>query len=82
MTYRWKEHVGPGDDWHLGYRTPEEMAPWLANDQLQKLAALLEREVRATIEEEVANEIAEAFAFAEASDFPEPEELYDRLFCR
>jgi TPP-dependent pyruvate/acetoin dehydrogenase alpha subunit len=21
LTYRWKEHVGPGEDYHLGYRT-------------------------------------------------------------
>ena len=27
MTYRWKEHVGPNDDYHLGYRAPEEAAP-------------------------------------------------------
>lgn len=24
MTYRWKEHVGPNEDYHLGFRTREE----------------------------------------------------------
>ena len=80
MTYRWKEHVGPGDDWHLGYRAPEEMAPWQASDQIPRLAALLDAPTRATIETEVAAEIADAFAFAEDSDFPGPEELHDCLY--
>ena len=30
MTYRWKEHVGPGEDWHLGYRERAEAEPWVA----------------------------------------------------
>src|SRR5206468_2160238 len=24
LTYRWREHVGPAEDFHLGYRTREE----------------------------------------------------------
>ena len=31
MTYRWREHVGPGDDYHLGYRTEDEARPWMAD---------------------------------------------------
>src|SRR2546430_936291 len=27
MTYRWREHVGPGCDYHLGFRSEEEAAP-------------------------------------------------------
>ena len=27
LTYRWREHVGPGDDYHLGYRTESEAEP-------------------------------------------------------
>ena len=40
MTYRWKEHVGPNDDFHLGYRTPEETKPWIDNDQVKRMGAL------------------------------------------
>src|SRR5207253_1363413 len=31
-TYRWKEHVGPSEDYHLGYRTKTEAEPWIATD--------------------------------------------------
>src|SRR5437660_3703223 len=36
LTYRWKEHVGPSQDYHLGYRTEEEAAPWLAGDPVRR----------------------------------------------
>jgi TPP-dependent pyruvate/acetoin dehydrogenase alpha subunit len=80
MTYRWHEHVGPGRDYHLGFRTEDEARPWVENDQVHRLAAMVEPGRRAAIEEEVAEEIAEAFAFAEAGPFPGPEELYTDAF--
>ena len=75
MTYRWREHVGPGLDYHLGYRTPIEAEPWQLNDALPRMAARLDPAERARIEQAVEEEIAEAFAFAEASPFPEVAEL-------
>jgi TPP-dependent pyruvate/acetoin dehydrogenase alpha subunit len=80
MTYRWKEHVGPGDDYHLGFRTEEEARPWIEDDQVLRVAELVKPAERERIEDEVAAEIKEAFAFAEASPFPEPEELYTDVF--
>jgi len=80
MTYRWKEHVGPGDDWHLGYRLKREAEPWIENDQVKRLGALLAPEARQNIETEVEAEIHEAFEFAEQSSFPEYEELYTDVF--
>jgi TPP-dependent pyruvate/acetoin dehydrogenase alpha subunit len=79
-TYRWKEHVGPNEDYHLGYRTIHEAAPWIARDPLRSLGAALEPAARARLEKEVEEEIAAAFAFAEASPFPEPEELFRDVF--
>ena len=29
MTYRWREHVGPGEDFDLGYRARDELQPWM-----------------------------------------------------
>ena len=80
MTYRWKEHVGPGDDWHLGYRSKHEAEPWIENDQVERLGALLDPDVRQRIETEVEAEIREAFEFAEQSPFPEYEDLYTDVF--
>jgi TPP-dependent pyruvate/acetoin dehydrogenase alpha subunit len=75
LTYRWKEHVGPSEDYHLGHRTEEEAAPWIADDPVRRLGENIEFAVRARLENEVQEEIRDAFAFAEASPFPEPNEL-------
>ncbi len=80
LTYRWKEHVGPNEDYQLGYRTQDEAEPWLQNDQVKRLAGMLDPDRRAQIEREVEAEIQAAFAFAEESPFPEAAELYTDLF--
>jgi len=80
MTYRWKEHVGPNDDFDLGYRSREELIWWQENDQLKIIKRLLEHRVTKAIEQDVEQEIKEAFEFAEKSPFPEPTELFKNLF--
>ena len=80
MTYRWKEHVGPGEDYALGYRERTEAEPWMHGDQVAKVAAQVEPALRARIEEEVEAEIADAFTFAEKSPFPDDAELYTDVF--
>jgi len=80
LTYRWKEHVGPNDDYHLGYRTREEADPWVKNDQVKRLAALVGPERRQQIEREVEAEIQAAFVFAEESPFPDASELLADVF--
>jgi TPP-dependent pyruvate/acetoin dehydrogenase alpha subunit len=79
-TYRWREHVGPGTDYHLGFREEREVEPWIASDPVFKLAAELPTRVRSCIEKEAAAEIAEAFAFAEASAFPDSRELMTDIY--
>lgn len=76
LTYRWKEHVGPNDDFHLGYRTLEEARPWIDNDQVARVGAMLDPEKRLRIEAEVDQEIRAAFTFAEDSPFPDSAELF------
>lgn len=80
MTYRWKEHVGPNDDYEAGYRTLDEARPWFEGDQVERLGAMLEESERQRIEREVEAEIAEAFEYAEGSPFPADEELYTDMF--
>jgi TPP-dependent pyruvate/acetoin dehydrogenase alpha subunit len=79
-AYRWKEHVGPGDDWQLGYRARAEAEPWIASDPVARLAAALDPGVRGEIEREIEAEVADAFAFAERSPFPGPAELWTHVF--
>lgn len=79
-TYRWRDHVGPGEDFHLGYRTRAEAEPWMAGDPLAQMSAMLEPSARQRLEQEVKAEIHEAFEFAEQSPFPDHEELYTDVF--
>lgn len=79
-TYRLKEHVGPGEDYQIGYRSIKEAEKWIKNDQLKKVEALLDQKTAKNIEKEVEQEIKEAFEFAESSPFPEEEELYMDIF--
>jgi len=80
LTYRWKEHVGPGEDFQLGYRTREEAEPWYANDQVKRIGERLDESQRRRIEEEVEQELREAVAFAEESPAPAPDELWTDVF--
>jgi TPP-dependent pyruvate/acetoin dehydrogenase alpha subunit len=80
ITCRWKEHVGPNDDFHLGYRSEKEVACWKEKDQLTRLRNLLSSNNVSVIENEVEQEIKDAFEFAEKSPFPEGVVLYEDVF--
>jgi TPP-dependent pyruvate/acetoin dehydrogenase alpha subunit len=80
MTYRWMQHVGPGEDWDMGYRSKDEMQPWLDNDQIAVLGKTLGDTRRGEIDAEVTAEITTAFSFAEESPFPPAEELLQHVF--
>jgi TPP-dependent pyruvate/acetoin dehydrogenase alpha subunit len=80
-TYRWKEHVGPGEDFHVGYRSIEDASSWMERDQVTRTGALLAISVREAIESAVDAEIAEAFLFAEASPFPADDELMRNTYA-
>lgn len=76
MTYRWREHVGPNEDFRLGYRTEDEAASWVETDQVTRLETMLAPDRRQQIQEEVESEVEAALLFAEQSPEPEPAELY------
>lgn len=80
ITSRWKEHVGPDEDFHLGYRHRNEVKYSVENDPLKKIKSLLNSKVAAKIESDIEQEIKEAFQFAEEAPFPDKEELTADLF--
>ncbi|TAN40166.1 MAG: thiamine pyrophosphate-dependent dehydrogenase E1 component subunit alpha [Nitrospirae bacterium] len=80
ITCRWKEHVGPGEDFHLGYREEQEVACWIKGDQVPRVRGMLDEQICRIIENEVEQEISKAFRFAEESRFPEAAELYKDLY--
>jgi pyruvate dehydrogenase E1 component alpha subunit len=86
-TYRWREHCGPNYDNHIGYRTEAEYLEWKTTDPVERLingmqaeGVLIDATLRA-MERGIADEVADAFAFAEASPFPEPGELFDHVYA-
>ena len=80
-AYRWREHVGPNEDYEAGYRSRSEAEPWIAGDQVARLALMLDHDDRERIDAAVEAEIDEAVAFAEVSPPPKPGELYDHVFA-
>jgi TPP-dependent pyruvate/acetoin dehydrogenase alpha subunit len=80
LTYRWREHVGPGEDFDFGYRSREEASYWIENDPIKKLKHLLAENISKSIESDIEKEIEDAFRFAEESPFPDGNEVYEDLF--
>ena len=68
-TARYKEHVGPGEDFQAGYRSEEEINEWKALDPLINHSEL--EKYRG----EISNEINEALDFAYKSQVPTREDL-------
>ena len=66
VVERWAEHVGPGEDWALGYREKPALMP----DPVALAGARVEPAHLAVIEAEVEREIKEAVRFAEESPWP------------
>jgi pyruvate dehydrogenase E1 component alpha subunit len=80
-TYRWREHVGPNEDFDAGYRNRADMVPWVDDDQVPKIGAMLPPARRAALDDEIEREIAAAISFAETSPFPAAEALYTNVFA-
>jgi len=84
LTYRYTgHHVGePGK----GYRSDEEIKDWLQRDPIPRFERyLLENHLASSndleqVQDEVAQTIAEAVAFALAAPFPDPSELTQHVF--
>ena len=82
MTYRMKEHVGPNDDYHQGYRKLDEAAPWSSGDPIRRLGEKLPADQKAKIDRAVEEEIRDAIDFAEKSPFPDLQELHTDVYAR
>ena len=69
-TARYKEHVGPGEDFSAGYRSKEEVDKWKLLDPLNTDINLLDE-----FSETIRKEIEEAVQFGINSPFPTKEDL-------
>jgi TPP-dependent pyruvate/acetoin dehydrogenase alpha subunit len=80
-TYRWREHVGPGEDYEAGYRDRAELQAWQAKDPVAVVGSALPAEQRQKIEAEVEQSIEDAVNFAETSGDPVAEELLAHVYA-
>ena len=80
-TYRWREHVGPNEDYDDGYRSYDDFKPWLEDDQIARTGDMMEAAERDDIDADIEKQITEAVEFAEQSPWPEPEELFSHVFA-
>jgi TPP-dependent pyruvate/acetoin dehydrogenase alpha subunit len=86
-TYRWREHCGPNYDNDLGYRSEQEFQAWRKRDPIARHrrllteAGVLDADQEAAMVRAVEDEIAEAFAFAEAAPYPEAETAGEGVYA-
>lgn len=81
VTYRWREHVGPGEDYDAGYRDRAVLDKWRDADEVVRFGAALDSDLRARIDQEIEAQIKDAVDFAENSAFPALEELHTHVYA-
>jgi TPP-dependent pyruvate/acetoin dehydrogenase alpha subunit len=74
-TCRYKEHVGPSEDFDAGYRSNEEVKKWKLKDPLINDKSLLDKFIPI-----IHKEIDTAVIFAEKSPFPTIDDLLTDIF--
>lgn len=83
-TYRFREHCGPSYDNDIGYRTEKEYLDFLKKDPLKKMKEILNNSIlKENIEKkenEIIEEINEAFNFAKSSPWPEYKDISEYLY--
>jgi pyruvate dehydrogenase E1 component alpha subunit len=84
-TYRFRGHSMADPE---EYRSKDEVQEWRKRDPIDAFAArlldegVLSAEDRERLDEEAKAKVDEAVAFAEDSDFPPPESLYDDVYVK
>ena len=81
LTYRWREHVGPSEDYDGGYRGRAEAEPWRRRDPVEVAGTRLAPGTRTRIDADVEDSISQAITFAEESPDPDPSELLADVFA-
>jgi len=81
LTWRWREHVGPGEDYDAGFRSKADLAKWQKKDPVVVLGKKLDKKTKAAIDAEVEAELAASVNFAETSPWPDAKELYSDVFA-
>ena len=83
--YRYLEHVGVKEDFHVGYRSKEDFDSWFQRDpilvQRRKLLELGIQELEIVdIEQSLDKQAEEGVESAKTADFPDTKELFKGVF--
>ena len=81
MTYRWRQHLGPDEDFGPGGRDIKEAEPWMKNDELVRIGRFLSAKTKKNIDTKIEAEIKAAILFAEKSPYPTPSDLWTDVFA-
>lgn len=81
FTYRYKEHVGPCDDLGEQYRDRKEYDKWLKSDQIDRFEKIIDAKKVSEIKKRVEDVIADSVDFAEKSEFPGENELFQNAIA-
>lgn len=80
-TYRWRQHLGPNEDFGPGGRDKKEAEVWIKNDEIIRVGRLLPIKMKERIEKAVESEIKQAIIFAEKSPYPTKKDLWTNVFA-
>lgn len=86
-TYRWREHCGPNYDNDIGYRSVAEFEAWRGRCPVLRFGAdlrrrgLLDDQADQAMAAQIAGEIADALAFADAAPFPDPSTAAEGVYA-
>lgn len=80
LTTRWRDHVGPGEDRHIKFRSDAELDNAINNDDLLRLESMLSEKEVQKINDEVDNKINEAIKYSEKSSFPDASEITEEVY--
>ena len=80
LTTRRRDHVGPGEDRHIKFRSDAELDNAINNDDLLRLESMLSEKEVQKINDEVDNKINEAIKYSEKSSFPDASEITEEVY--
>jgi TPP-dependent pyruvate/acetoin dehydrogenase alpha subunit len=85
-TYRWRGHHEGDPNQGRRYRTTEEIETWKEGDPIKRMASklivdrILTKKKMDDLKNEILEEIEQAVAFANESEFPSIEEMYEDVY--
>jgi TPP-dependent pyruvate/acetoin dehydrogenase alpha subunit len=86
-TYRWRDHVGPTFDYHVGFRSKEDVEEGMKSCPIESLekkllsTGAMTAADKGRLEDEIKRELAAAFKFAADSPFPQTSEIFNDIYA-